>query len=96
MNKRNDIGGKSSDDAILIVERGSWEIHYSEAERAVLVRTTDYHPGILKLTASDLSHFCGTWESAGINRHRVGDEITLHERRSYFIMAPSHARAIAR
>lgn len=57
MNKRNNTGGKLPDDAVLIVEQGSWEIHYSESERAVLVRTTDYHPGILKLTASDLSHF---------------------------------------
>jgi len=31
-------------------------------------------------------------ESAGINRHRVGDERALPERRSCFIMAPSHAR----
>jgi hypothetical protein len=50
-------------------------------------------------TGTGLTHqcySCGTWVSAGINRHRVGDEITLHERRSYSIMAPSHARAIAR
>jgi hypothetical protein len=38
----------------------------------------------------------GRAESAGINRHRVGDERALHERRSCSIMAPSHARAIAR
>ena len=55
--KRNSMGGKLPDDAILIEERGSWEIHYSGSERAVFVQTTDYHPGILKLTASDLSHF---------------------------------------
>lgn len=45
------------DDAVLIQERGSWEIHYSKSERAVLVKTNDYHPGILKLTESDLRHF---------------------------------------
>jgi hypothetical protein len=35
----------------------------------------------------------GQVESAGINRHRVGDERALHERRSCSIMAPSHASA---
>jgi len=47
---------------------------------------------------------CGVWErgewarceSAGINRHRVGDERALHERRSCSIVAPSHARATVR
>jgi len=38
----------------------------------------------------------GQVESAGINRHRVGDERALHERRSCSIMAPSHARVAAR
>ncbi|MGO9379578.1 MAG: hypothetical protein ACLPN1_07420 [Dissulfurispiraceae bacterium] len=57
MNKRHNTGGKLPDDAVLLAEKGSWEIHYSESERAVLVRTTDYHPGILKLTENDLSHF---------------------------------------
>jgi hypothetical protein len=51
-NKRREL----PDDADLIERRGSWEIHYSESERAVRVRTTDYHPGILRLTASDLRH----------------------------------------
>jgi hypothetical protein len=54
--KRNQIGGQLPDDAVLIEERGPWEIYYSESERAVLVQTTDYHPGILKLTAHDLNH----------------------------------------
>ena len=31
----------------------------------------------------------GRIESAGINRHRVGDERALHKRRSCSIMAPS-------
>jgi hypothetical protein len=38
----------------------------------------------------------GRCESAGINRHRVGDERALHERRSCSIVAPSHARATVR
>jgi len=38
----------------------------------------------------------GHSESAGINRHRVGDERALHERSSCSIMAPSHARAAVR
>jgi len=38
----------------------------------------------------------GRSESAGINRHRVGDERALHERSSCSIMAPSHARAAVR
>jgi len=36
----------------------------------------------------------GRTESAGINRHRVGDERALHKRRSCSIKAPSHASAI--
>jgi hypothetical protein len=55
--KINNTGGRLPDDAVIIEERGSWEIHYSKSERAVLVQTTEYNPGILKLTASDLSHF---------------------------------------
>ncbi len=35
-------------------------------------------------------------ESAGIDRHRVGDERSLHKRRSCSIMAPSHVRVAAR
>jgi hypothetical protein len=54
--KRNQIGGQLPDDAVLIEERGPWEIYYSQSERAVLVQTTDYHPGILKLTERDLHH----------------------------------------
>jgi hypothetical protein len=38
----------------------------------------------------------GRSESAGINRHRVGDERALHERNSCSTMAPSHARATVR
>ena len=38
----------------------------------------------------------GRAESAGINRHRVGDERALHKRRSCSIMAPSHVRVAAR
>ena len=38
----------------------------------------------------------GIVESAGINRHRAGDERALRERRSCSITAPSHARAIVR
>ena len=36
----------------------------------------------------------GQTESAGINRHRVGDERALHKRRSCSIMAPSHASVL--
>jgi hypothetical protein len=50
------IGGKLPEDSVLIETRGSWEIYYSASERAVLVQTNDYHPGILKLTESDLCH----------------------------------------
>ncbi|HMK60907.1 MAG TPA: hypothetical protein VK452_07155 [Dissulfurispiraceae bacterium] len=50
-------GQKLPDDAILIEERGSWELHYSVSEQALLVKTNDYHPGILKLTELDLRHF---------------------------------------
>jgi hypothetical protein len=35
-------------------------------------------------------------ESAGINRHRVGDERAPHKRRSCSIMAPSHVRVAVR
>ena len=35
-------------------------------------------------------------ESAGINRHRLGDERAPHKRRSCSIMAPSHVRLAAR
>ncbi len=42
------------EDAVLVEERGPWEIHYSVSEQAVLVKTNDYHPGILRLTGSDL------------------------------------------
>jgi hypothetical protein len=38
----------------------------------------------------------GRAESAGINRHRVGDERAPHKRRSCSIMAPSHVRVAAR
>jgi hypothetical protein len=38
----------------------------------------------------------GRAESAGINRHKVGDERALHRRRSCSIMAPSHVRVAAR
>jgi hypothetical protein len=38
----------------------------------------------------------GRTESAGINRHRVGDERAPHKRRSCSIMAPSHVRVAAR
>ena len=38
----------------------------------------------------------GQPESAGINRHRVGDERAPHKRRSCSIMAPSHVRTAAR
>jgi hypothetical protein len=38
----------------------------------------------------------GHYESAGINRYRVGDERALHERRSRSIMALGHVRAAAR
>jgi 4-carboxymuconolactone decarboxylase len=38
----------------------------------------------------------GRAESAGINRHRVGDERAPHKRRSCSIMAPSHVRIAAR
>ncbi|MGI6550780.1 MAG: polysaccharide deacetylase family protein [Syntrophomonadales bacterium] len=38
----------------------------------------------------------GQSESAGINRHRVGDERALRERSSYTITTPSHARVAAR
>ena len=38
----------------------------------------------------------GQSESAGINRHRVGDERAPHERNNCTIMAPSHARVAAR
>ena len=38
----------------------------------------------------------GRGESAGINRHRAGGESLPHKRRSCSIMAPSHARAVAR
>jgi len=38
----------------------------------------------------------GRAESAGINRHRVGDERAPHERRSCSIVAPSHVRAAVR
>ena len=35
-------------------------------------------------------------ESAGINRHRVGDERAPHKRRSCSIVAPSHVRVAVR
>ncbi len=38
----------------------------------------------------------GRAESAGINRHRVGDERAPHKRRSCSIMAPSHVRVAVR
>ena len=50
-------GSKLPEDAVLIEERGPWEIHYSASERAVLVKTNDYHPGILRLTEVDLRQF---------------------------------------
>ena len=37
----------------------------------------------------------GRPESAGINRHRVGDERALHERSSCSIVAPSYASMIS-
>ena len=52
MNKK----GELPDDKVLIERRGSWDIYYSKSERAMLVQTTDYHPGVLKLTAKDLRH----------------------------------------
>ncbi|MGO9379343.1 MAG: hypothetical protein ACLP29_12460 [Dissulfurispiraceae bacterium] len=54
MNKKEEL----PDDTVILERRGSWEICYSKLERAVLVTTADYHPGILKLTAKDLRHFC--------------------------------------
>jgi hypothetical protein len=56
-NRRTNHGVKLPADAVLLEERGPWEIHYSVTERAVLVRTNDYHPGILKLTENDLRSF---------------------------------------
>jgi hypothetical protein len=38
----------------------------------------------------------GRAESAGINRHREGDERAPHKRRSCSIMAPSHVRVVVR
>ena len=55
--RKNNIGGNLPDDAILLEQRGSWDIYCSKSERAVLVQTTDYHPGILRLTEGDLRHF---------------------------------------
>ena len=52
MNKKEEL----PDDTVILERRGSWEICYSKSEHAVLVQTADYHPGILKLTASDLRH----------------------------------------
>ena len=42
-----------------------------------------------------MAAYKGLSENAGINRHRVGDERALHERRRS-IMAPSHVRVAAR
>ena len=52
--RKHNPGVKLPADAVLLEERGPWEIHYSETEQAVLVKTNDYHPGILKLTENDL------------------------------------------
>ena len=43
------------------------------------------------ITGPSFSHCMSPWgraESAGINRHRVGDERALHERKNCSIMAP--------
>ena len=56
-NNINNTAEKLPDDAVFIEARGPWEIHYSASEHAVLVKTTDYYPGILKLTKRDLRRF---------------------------------------
>ena len=56
-NKRLNTDGKLPADAVLMETRAPWEIYYSESKRTVLVQTTDYHPGILKLTQHDFGLF---------------------------------------
>ena len=53
-------------------------------------RTSDYKFQVFGLGVR------GRAESTVKNRHSVGDASAPHERRSCSIMAPSHARAVAR
>jgi len=51
---------------------------------------------VRKRKANYHGNHVGGVESAGINRHGMGDARAPHERRSCSIMAPSHARVAAR
>jgi hypothetical protein len=83
---------------LLFVERPEW-IKPQFIVKAVCYPGNTIHPTEY-LDSEDFDGqlrkmgFWGRAESAGINRHRVGDERALHERRSCSIMAPSHASAI--
>jgi len=51
---RSSRSGVMPEDTVNAQKIGSWQLYLSKSEQALIIDTTDYHPGLLFLSKADL------------------------------------------
>ena len=54
---RNSRSGEMPEDTVNAQSIGSWQLYLSKSEQALIIDTSDYHPGLLFLSKEDLKKF---------------------------------------